>query len=199
VASWPNLRALVLVRGASNAPEDAVLLELKELREPGLKGFTSLTSHWNDARHRVRDTTRAAWARSDAEPFWGVASWLGMSVQIRRETRVHRNIRVTKLIGELGKPEALAEAATVLGALLAQVHCAPLSDAPTPAPAIAEVIGTRLAEFATEQAELAEAYADQVEEDWSLFRDALRKDGPLLGQTGWADLVGDPAPIKPWE
>jgi hypothetical protein len=61
------------------------------------------------------------------------------------------------------------------------------------------VIGTRVAAFATEQAELAEAYADQVEEDWNLFREALRRDGSLLGQTGWADLVGDPAPISPWE
>lgn len=56
VASWPRVRVLVLVRGASEAPEDDVVLELKEALDSGAEDWLPPGSHADDVQDRILRT-----------------------------------------------------------------------------------------------------------------------------------------------
>ncbi len=161
IGSWPRVRFLLLVRGATADPADDLILEIKELVE----GVGALSA------------ARLAWGRPDAEPLWGEARYLGFPVQIRAETAAHRTIRVKSLTGDLGKPAALVELGRQLGALLARMHAA---DREATA-AIARDLGTDLEGFVAEQAATGLAYADVTEADHDTFKAARKRLGDSLG------------------
>lgn len=181
VASRPRIRVIILVRGPTDAPEDDIILELKELGDSGSRGWFLPGVVADDLGHRIMVTSRAAWADHEAEPFWGVATWVGLPVQIRLESEAHKTLRTHRFEGSSGTPESLTDLGRQLGRLLARVHATPLDDEANPAIPIAEIIGDHSTQFADEAADLALEYADLVEADWILFGRALERLGPRLG------------------
>lgn len=206
VASWPKVRIILLVRGPSDDPGDDVLLELKELTDANLLAGYPPGVFFDDNRDRARLASRAAWAIPDADPLWGTTSLVGLDAQIKTETDGQKTVRVKRLTGKRGTPEALTGLAVVLGGLLARVHAAPRADDATPAARIAAVVGADAVAFADEQADVGDAYAAAMLADFPRFQAALDALGPALGlpydpayapSPDLAALYGTPPEVSP--
>lgn len=180
VASLPRVRLLVLVEGPSLANEDDVVLELKELGETANRGGVLPGPFFGDPSERVRFMSRHVFAEEDSEPLWGTAAWLGFFVQLRKESEAHKTLRIARLTGDKGTPEAIAASCQVIGRLLARVHATPWSFADAPAHRILDVIADRAA-FRDEEIRVALGYALTVEHDYELFANAFAARGPTLG------------------
>ncbi len=191
VASRPRVRALVLVEGDSAALEDDVILELKEIADSGAPAVAAPAVSADDVGGRIERGLATCWSLRAADPLWGTSTLLGLPVQVRSEREAHKTIRVARLDEELGTPEAIAELAGTLGAVLARVHARSEAEAPGTLGAIARAVGPAPEAFAAEQADVAVRYADVVEADYARFRDALERLGPTLGVASDADDVGD--------
>lgn len=181
VASWPRLKILLLLRGDTDAPDDDLILELKELGDAGVSGWRPPGVYFNDVQERIRMTTWRLWSRKDAEPLWGTASYFGFPVQLRRESEAQKTLRTDRFEDAEGTPEAIIGLARILGGLLAELHATPSDVSAAPAKAIAGRIGTRDEAFIDEQLQVALAYADQVTRDLTDFRRALADLGLDLG------------------
>lgn len=180
VASFPRVRALVLVAGRSEAPEDDVLLEVKELGDPHLELDVPPYVHWDDVKARVVATSRAAWARPDADPRWGVTDWVGLPCQVRSESGGNKTLRVSRMVKERGSAEALGSLARVLGGLVARVH-ANSDESRSAARALDARINADAESFVEEEVGVATRYAETTLEDFSRFGRALDRLGPRLG------------------
>lgn len=180
IASWPRVRVLLLVRGPSDDPGDDVLLELKEVIDSTIAGLYPPGVYADDVLHRVRVAQGYAWARPDAEPLWGTTTWLGFPCQIRLESEGQKSVRVERMVGERGTPEALAALGAVLGEILARVHTSGPEGLGL-ARALFARFGADPGGFADEQADAAVAYADLTREDHARFSAALVELGPRLG------------------
>lgn len=178
VASWPRVRVLLLVRGPSDAPEDDVILEMKEIGDSGLPPIVPPYAYFDDVGARVLFASRAIWAVPDAEPLWGVSAWLGFPVQIRRRSEAQKTVRVDRMEGDLGTPASLSALGEGYASLLARVHAREGG-----AEAVLAAVGD-LEGFVAEQTRIASAYADQLERDHVLFKRALEDRGVTLGRTG---------------
>jgi len=176
VASWARVRIFILVRGPSDAPEDDLVLELRELGDSGLGGWYPPGEYYDDVGARILATSRAAWARPDAAPLWGVSELLGLPCQIKWETEGQKTLRVARLVGLLGSASALTAAARRLGEIQARIHASGGS-----AGALWGRISGDTSGFVAEQAEVAVRYARQVRADHALFGSALEHLGPNLG------------------
>ncbi|MEZ4371060.1 MAG: DUF2252 family protein [Polyangiaceae bacterium] len=181
VASWPRMKILLLLRGDTDAPDDDLILELKELGDSGVGAWRPPGVYFDSVQERVLNTSRKLWSTPDAEPLWGTASYFGFPVQLRRESEAHKTLRTDRFEDTEGTPEAIIGLAQILGSLLAELHSTPSPVSKAPAKAIAERIGTRDAEFIEEQLRIATSYADQVTRDLTDFRRALSDLGPDLG------------------
>jgi len=208
VASWPRVRVLVVVRGASDAPEDDVVLELKEALDSGAEGWLPPGSYADDVQDRILRTTRESWAVPDADPFWGVTTWLGFPMQVRRESEAHKTLRVERIEGDEGNTGAMLGLAQTLGALLARIHATPALGAEDARAAIATAIARDPAGFVDDEVSVAVRYASRVLDDYALFRHALRERGATLGvpaderdrpSADLRALFGQPEPVQPWE
>lgn len=206
VASWPRVRLILLVRGPTDDPADDVLLELKEVSDSGVAEAYPPGVFFDDNLARIRGVSRRVWAIPDADPLWGTTRLLGLECQIKTETEGQKGVRVRRLVGKRGTPEAILGLADALGALLARVHAAPPGDDTHPAVAIDAVIAGDDDAFADEQADLAEVYADRVMADVGLFRAAIAEIGPALGipfdpadgpSPDLAALYGTPPTVSP--
>lgn len=187
VASFPRVRVALLVRGPTDAPDDDVILELKELADSGGPAFFAPGVSFDGVEARVLGAARAIWARPDADPLWGVTRLFGLPAQIKTESEALKTLRVSRMEEERGTVEALSSLAACLGDRLARAHIQTLSTSPTQAEiggavaAIAAVIAEDPEGFADEQADASIAYADLVTEDWDRFQRALDRLGPRLG------------------
>ena len=202
VSSWPRVRIVLLVRGPTDAPDDDVLLELKELADSGIAGLYPPGVHHDDVGLRILETSREAWARPDASPLWGVTHWVGLPCQIRVETQGQKNIRVSRMVGARGAPAALVELGTVLGGILGRVHSSG-REGTTGARAVYARIVTDPEGFLDEQADVGVAYATQTVADHERFRRALHRRGLALGvprdptdapRPDFAAILGTPPP-----
>lgn len=202
VSSWPRVRIVLLVRGPSDDPADDRLLELKELSDSGIAGLYPPGVHHDDVGLRIAETSRAAWARPDGEAYWGVTTWLGLRCQVRAETEGQKNLRISRLVGGRGTPEALAGLGDVLGGIVGRVHSAG-ADGARDAQAIYARIAADPDGFVEEQVEVSLAYAEQTLADHARFRSALRRFGFALGipfdpadaaRPDFAALLGTPPP-----
>ena len=205
VASWPRVRALVLVRGPSDAPDDDVILEVKELADSLTPGGPPPGVWFDTVPARLVASAHALWAVPDADPLWGAGEWLGLPVLVRTESAAHKTLRVDRFADALGTPDALTDLARRLGALLGRMHAAPLPDGTSAAAVIAAVIARDPAGFAQEQADVSDRYAAQVIADWQRFRRLLADRGLSLGLPFDADdaptpdqraLLGTPPAVR---
>lgn len=171
VASWPRLRFLVLLEGD-------VVVEVKELSESSLAGWYRPALVARDTPSRVEAAARRAWAMPDADPRWFTTSWQGLPLQVRTEAEAQKGVKVERLVGARGTPEALSKFGAVLGALLARVHA---RSEPEVVAALAAQLARDPQAFADEQAAFASAESVQVLEDFARFQDARLRLGPLLG------------------
>lgn len=179
VASWPRVRVLAAVRGASDAPEDDVILEVKEAIDSGARETVWPGRFFDDLTDRVCTIRDAAWVQPAADPLWGMGAWIGLRVQIRSESEWHKNLRVARFEEERATAEAYVDLAKRLGRRVGNLHSAPVS-ALRPCVAIAEAIGDGAA-FVSHEVEVARSYATRVQADHQLFQQALAARGPLLG------------------
>lgn len=187
VASLPRVRMLVLVRGPTDAAEDDVVLELKELGDSGAPA-TVLPGVWADTvAQRVRSNAYTAWGTPEREPFWSAVEWLGVPVQVRLESAAEKTLRASRMAETLGTPDAVRATARVLGALLARVHASTPDGLRTMETVLAAVDARGDEAFVREHVDGALAYATQVRSDWSTFRGELALRGPLLGFVGEPD------------
>lgn len=121
VASYPRVRLLVLVEGPTPAPEDDRILELKEIADSGARAFVPPGLLAGDLPGRVA-AARGLWSRPDADGTWGTSELRGLPLQIREERAGAKTLRVARLEGNEGTPEALLGVAGVLGTTLGRVH-----------------------------------------------------------------------------
>lgn len=192
VASYPRVRVLVLVRGPTDAADDDLILELKELPDSMAPAHAPPEVAFDTVQARILGTSRAAWADPAAAPLWGASEIGGFPVQIRLESEGQKTLRVRRLRGDRGTVPALTDLATRLGALLARVHAAPpVKDAESPAAELAAVIGEDLDAFGADHADVADRAAAGVLEDFARFEAALDALGPTLG------IPADPAAAPP--
>lgn len=180
VASFPRVRALVLVRGPSDAPDDDVVLEVKELADSGIAGLYPPGRYWNTVQTRVMGMAHLAWASPSTAPLWGTSALLGLPVQVREESEGQKTLRISRLVEERGTVEALTGLASVLGQLVARVHAAG-TDGTANARAIALRIAADPVGFADEQADAGASYAELALADHTRFLRALHRLGPRLG------------------
>lgn len=187
VASLPRVRMLVLVRGPTDAAEDDVVLELKELGDSGAPG-TVLPGVWADSvAQRVRSNAYLAWGTPEREPLWSAVEWLGVPVQVRLESAAEKTLRAARMTGALGTAESVRATARVLGALLARVHASTPEGLRTMSAVLTAVSARGDEAFVREHVDASLSYAAQVRSDWSTFRSELALRGPLLGFAGEPD------------
>lgn len=183
VASFANLRFLVLVEGPTAGEDDDVLLELKEERDPPLpigalgRGPTVPPPHSQGAR--VLDGSRLLQATPGVDPDLGFVDYQGVSFQVRRETAGRKNLKVDTLAGSIRDAAYtdadLAQVARVIGALAGTAHARGGQ-----APAILRAAGDPAA-FRSSTASAALRDLARLRADYALFRQALAERGPLLG------------------
>lgn len=202
VASLPRVRLLVLLRGASDAPPDDVLVELKEIFESTTGAVVPPARRFGSVANRIVESSRAAWRRPDADPLWTAGEALGFTWQMRTESEAHKNLRVARLEGALGTPEALRALARLQGGLLARVHAAPTREEVAPASRLRAHLAGREAAFAEEQASVSVLFAERALEDATRLAGIIESKGPLLGAiveptrvvAPLAELYGDRGP-----
>lgn len=202
VASWPRVRALVLVRGPSDDPSDDVVLEVKELTDSGIAGLYAPGLYWGSVNARIEGMTRIAWARADASPLWGTSTWAGLPVQIREESEGQKTLRIARLVGKRGTEEAIGAVAEILGTLVGRIHTSG-PDGLANARAIGACIDRSRDGFLDEQADAGSTYAELALADHARFVRSLRRRGPRLGipfdaadapTPDFASLLGTPPP-----
>jgi len=182
VASWPRVRAIVLVRGPSDSVDDDVMLEVKELADSGSPAVYPPFRPADNVAARMQFAESLVWARVDADPFWAPApSWLGMPAQVRTETNAHPTLRMHRLHGSLGTPVAIQDMARVLGRLLARVAARGIDGDVGPARAIDVALSRDPMAFVEGEVVAALDEADRFEADFEHFRDALDRVGLTLG------------------
>lgn len=193
VASRPRVRLLVLVEGPTRDAADDVILEVKEVADPGGPTFVppGVSADVSPAQRAVH-AAHTVWLRPDAEPLWGHTTLLGLPVQVRAEREAHKTLRVARMTEELGTPEALVDLGATLGTLLARVHAGSERLAPGTVAAIAASLRDREAAFAEEIARVAVSWADRVADDHARFQAALDERGPRLGFAADATDALDP-------
>ncbi|MBX7195408.1 MAG: DUF2252 domain-containing protein [Sandaracinaceae bacterium] len=209
VASWARIRVLVLVRGPSDSPDDDLVLEVKEEGQSGATGPLPPGVFADGEVERLREAPRGAWTTPTADPYFGAATWVGIPVQVRRESEAQKTFRTSRLVDERATPEALGAFSELVASLLARLQSRPaLGATGTFAQSLDARVAGRERAFVEDEVEVALEHADVVEEDWQRFRDALRARGPLLGfveadssphDLERAALYGSPPPVAPWD
>lgn len=190
IASWPNLRFWVLVRGEEPAGAAASqgaewLLEFKEQRDPPQPIVWLGRGPLGTNGQRVFVGTRCLLASPGSEADLGYVVAGGVSLQVRRVLRGRRDLDVLRLAerlksGRYGADSAIA-LATTIGGLLASGH-ARCGDAE----AIGQALGGRAAapqfiEFVTEIQRAVQDDLRRLRRDLQRFREAREQLGPLLG------------------
>jgi uncharacterized protein (DUF2252 family) len=182
VASWPRVRAIVLVRGPSDAVDDDVTLELKEEGDAASPAVYPPFRTVDDIGARIDLARQRVWSRPDADPLWANGgTWLGMPVQVRSESNGNVTLRVSRLHGTRGTPGALVDMARVLGGLLARITARDVDGTLAPARAIDAAIQRDPSGFVEDEVRVALDEADRVQTDWATFREGLDRVGLDLG------------------
>ncbi len=175
VASYPARRYNLVLAGATAAPDDDLLVELKETRDsfvvPRVPQLAA--AEWNNPAERVVATQRRLHARPDSDPLLGAAMVGGLSVRLRDREAFQRGINaedVAELVTD--DPAALRSLATLYGRMLARAHgVTGTADGVPGYTVIAPLIAGRDASFIDEIVAAALADADQIRADADALRD----------------------------
>lgn len=190
VASWPNLRFWVLVRGdepggATPSQGGEWLLEFKEERDPPQPIVWLGRGPLGSNAQRVYAGTRCLLASDGSEPDLGYVVSGSLSLQVRRVLRGRRDLDVQKLAerlqsGRYGTDDVLALAAT-LGQLVASGHARCGNAA-----ALLKALGgsasaPAFSAFVSDSLLAVRDDLRRLRGDLQRFREARERLGPLLG------------------
>lgn len=190
IASWPNLRFWVLVRGdeppnATASDGQEWLLEFKEQRDPPQPIVWLGRGPLGTNAQRVVAGTRCLLSSPSSEPDLGYVVAGSVSLQVRRVLRGRRDLDVLRLAERLKSgrygTDAVHALATTIGGLLASGH-ARCGDAD----AIAQALGGSAAapqfvDFVTDNQQAVQDDLRRLLRDLQRFRLAREQLGPLLG------------------
>lgn len=175
IASRPRVRLLALVEGPSADLADDFLLEVKEL-SPGLAPLRAGPVHrFATVEARLDFATAHLLASDNVEPLWRSGNWLGLGVQMRRESEAEKGIKVKRFEDERATPEAVVALGVLLAQKIAHVHARTLQQASR------DVLDSLdRATFLASEASVAETCLAQTHEDFETFR-AWVASHPVLG------------------
>lgn len=188
VSSYPVDRFYVLVEGPSEAVEDDVLLELKQVFDavptPGLVRYPS--QPYSSNAERVVAFQRQLQSFDDDDPWLGWALAGADAYRIRWRTGYQRGVRVVGLATEMAEgdvlPEDFVALAEAAGRMLAGSHGrAPKADGEPGAPAIAAAIGEDGPGLVDEVVAFVELYGPRVLADHVALQDLIETHGSRLG------------------
>lgn len=191
VSSYPLLRYYVLLAGPTAAPDDDLLLEVKEVRDPpplpGLRRPIDAPYPGNGAR--VVAFARELQAFVDDDPWLGWADEGARAYRIRERSGYQNGFEVADLSAQLGAGEwnvdDAREFAAIAGRVLARSHARARRARGTPAgDAIAAAIDDAAA-FVDDVTGFATDYGEVVLADHLRLRDLLATHGPDLGYGTW--------------
>ncbi len=187
VASLFLQRYYLLFEGASESPDDDLLIEWKETRDPCLigTGIVEAARLFTSNAQRVTVLQRRAHADPMTDPYSG---WLGeepWSFRSRRNSGFHqgigRNRIQRRLRNGLWGREELEAAGYATGQLLARTHARPQTmDETSALDAIADVLEGRTDEFVAEARERINLMGPQLVDDFRLFSILREQHGPAL-------------------
>lgn len=190
VASWPNLRFWVLVRGdepinSVESHEGEWLLEFKEERDPPQPVVWLGRGPLGSNGPRVFAGTRCLLASPGSEPDLGYVVAGSVSLQVRRVLRGRRDLDVLKLAERLQsgryQPTDVRALAATVGQLVASGH-ARCGDAAAIARSLGEASdGSDGSAWGTDPVQAARDDLHRLRRDFQLFRAARERLGPLLG------------------
>jgi uncharacterized protein (DUF2252 family) len=128
VASYAALRFYAVLEGPTAAPDDDLVVELKEERDgvaiTALPAFAP--APWASPAARAVDAQRRLHARADADPLLGAGDVAPLSLRIHTETAYQRGVSAADLAalaaGTPAEQAQLRALARRFGALLARAH-----------------------------------------------------------------------------
>lgn len=188
VASLPNLRLWVMVKGTRSGPAQQTaqgewLLEFKEERDPPFPTEWLGRGTLGNNAERVYQGTIELFASATSEADLGYVVRGGTSFQVRRVLRGRRDLDVERLSDRVRsgryQERDLSDLARSIGKLLAVGHAKNGS-----VRAISSVLTKQDPDGNSAVSELVSASAsdqEQLEQDLFLFQQARKKNGPLLG------------------
>ncbi|MBX3183015.1 MAG: DUF2252 family protein [Polyangiaceae bacterium] len=188
VSSYPNARYYLLVYGVGPEPDEAVLLELKEVIDaaplPGLARFPE-APHTSNAE-RVGRRQRLHQAALDTDPWLGWATAGAQSFRVRERSGNQRNYAIDRMAdglreGEL-RPSDVLEFAQLAGQILARSHAqAHAQSGKLAGPLIARAIGGDVSGFTREAVDFTSHYAQVVVADLERLHRLITEHGFHLG------------------
>ncbi|MBC8069625.1 MAG: DUF2252 family protein [Deltaproteobacteria bacterium] len=191
VSSYPVLRFYVLLAGPTDAPEDDVMLELKEVRDPPpLPGLRRpIDAPYGSNGSRVIGFARELQGFIDDDPWAGWADDGGQSFRVRERSGYQNGFNVVDLPAQLEAGEwridHVEEFAATSGRILARSHARARRARGTMAgPAIARAIGDGVA-LVDDVVAFVEGYAPIVLGDRARLAELIAADGPDLGYGAW--------------
>lgn len=192
VSSYPLLRWYAIVQGPTAAPDDDVVLEIKEVRDaptlPGLRRVIDAPFTSNGARVEAGQRALQAWP--DADRWLGHVDDGGQSFRVRELTGYQRGFDLDALAQRLAAgvwtTADLLQFADRCGHLLARGHArARRASGGSGLGAIAAAIGDDAA-LVADVAVFASQYADVVVEDRERLRGLIARHGADLGYGRWS-------------
>ncbi|MBX3131554.1 MAG: DUF2252 family protein [Polyangiaceae bacterium] len=188
VSSHPNPRYYVLVYGVGPEPDEAVLLEFKEVSDaaqlPGLERFPDAPFASN--AERVARQQRRLQGVVDADPWLGWATAGSQSFRVRERSGFQRNFAIVRMAEGLHDGELTAtdvfEFSALAGRILARSHArAPTQSGSLAGPRIASALRGDVDGFAGETLSFVRRYTPVVLGDRERLRRLIDARGFRLG------------------
>jgi uncharacterized protein (DUF2252 family) len=191
VSSYALLRYYVLLAGPTAAPDDDVLLELKEVRDPPpLPGLRRpIDAPYGSNGSRVVGLARELQGFVDDDPWAGWADDGGQSFRVRERSGYQNGFDIAELPAQLGAGEwsmdDVVEFAATSGRVLARSHARARRARGTPAgAALAHAIGDGDA-LVDDVAAFVDRYGAIALDDHRRLGELIASHGPDLGYGAW--------------
>lgn len=191
VSSYPVQRYYVLTEGETEALDDDLLIELKEILDPpALGGLPSFgIREFSSNGERVVRAQRALQHNERVDPLLGWSTFgdaAPTSVRVRHRTKYQKGVDVARITEELANeeitPDDVITFATRAGTLLAASHARATTLQGKPSlEVITAALGKKTAGFVDETVAFVEAYGPETLEDYDRFRAMIALHGTTLG------------------
>lgn len=191
VSSYPVLRFYALIEGPTESLDDDVLLELKEINDPGslpgLRLYPGLSHRFN--AERVVEHQRLLQETTQNDPYLGWAAVGPISFRVRHRTKYQKGVSVGRIVEKLEEgdlvTEDLATLAHTAGRLLARSHAlAPTLTGEPGLGVIAQTLNKNPDALAPEIEDFVETYGPLTQADHSRLLSLIDNEGELLGYRG---------------